>query len=98
MGEFSLAGAVAETSGLGRWWSAVPKDRWPQNPDWRELVRSQWDPTFGDRRQELVFIGTGLDREAITAALDACLLPDAAFEPRAWARLPDPFPAWGTAA
>lgn len=98
VGEFSLAGAVAETSGLGRWWSAVPKDRWPRNPDWRKLVRSQWDPTFGDRRQELVFIGTGLDREAITAALDACLLPDAAFEPRAWARLPDPFPAWGTAA
>lgn len=101
VGEFSLAGAVAQTSGLGRWWSAVPKERWPQNPDWRDTVRAQWDRTFGDRRQELVFIGAGLDRAAITAALDACLLPEAdaaAFTPRAWARLPDPFPRWGAAA
>ncbi len=98
VGEFSLAGAVAQTSGLGRWWSAVPRERWPDNPDWRAAVRSQWDPTYGDRRQELVFIGTGLDRAAITAALDACLLPGTAFEPRAWARLPDPFPRWGVAA
>jgi G3E family GTPase len=95
VGEYSLAGAVAQTSGLGRWWSAVPKGRWLRDPAWRAQVRAQWDPTFGDRRQELVFIGAGMDRAAITAALDACLLPAQGFAPRAWARLPDPFPAWG---
>lgn len=98
VGEFSLAGAVAQTSGLGRWWSAVPKERWPRDRESRAKVEAQWDRTFGDRRQELVFIGVGLDRAAITAALDACLLPGAAFEPGAWARLPDPFPRWGAAA
>ena len=98
VGEFSLAGAVAQTSGLGRWWSSVPKERWPNDTAWRESVKAQWDRTWGDRRQELVFIGAGLDRAAITAALDACLLPDAAFKPDAWARLPDPFPLWGAAA
>ena len=98
VGEFSLAGALAQTSGLGRWWSAVPEDRWPRDPDWRAHVAAGWDPVFGDRRQELVFIGVGLDREAITAALDACLLPAETFEPRRWTGLADPFPAWGRAA
>ena len=98
VGEYSLAGAVAVTGGLGRWWSAVPQARWPEDPEWRRQVRANWDRTFGDRRQELVFIGVGLDQAAITAALDACLLPDATFRPQAWARLDDPFPAWGAAA
>jgi G3E family GTPase len=98
VGEFSLAGAVAQTSGLGRWWSAVPEDRWPRDPEWRARVRAAWDPAFGDRRQELVFIGVGLDPAAITAALDACLLPETGMAPAAWAGLPDPFPRWGAAA
>ncbi|PZQ47155.1 MAG: 4-hydroxytetrahydrobiopterin dehydratase [Rhodovulum sulfidophilum] len=97
VGEFSLAGAVAQTSGLGRWWSAVPRARWPRDPESLAAIREHWDPAFGDRRQELVFIGVGLDRAAITAALDACLLPGAEFDP-AWAGLADPFPRWGGAA
>lgn len=98
VGEYSLAGAVAVTGGLGRWWSAVPQARWPEDPEWRRQVRANWDRTFGGRRQELVFIGVGLDQAAITAALDACLLRDTTFRPRAWAGLDDPFPAWGAAA
>ena len=98
VGEFSLAGALARTSGLGRWWSAMPRARWPRDPDLLAQVAANWDPAFGDRRQELVFIGVGLDREAITAALDACLVPALAFTPRRWAGIPDPFPRWGTAA
>ena len=98
VGEYSLAGAVAMTGGLGRWWSAVPRARWPEDPEWRRQVQANWDKTFGDRRQELVFIGVGLDQAAITAALDACLLPAPAFTPDAWTRLHDPFPVWGAAA
>ncbi|MBN8867554.1 MAG: GTP-binding protein [Solirubrobacterales bacterium] len=50
----------------------------------------------GDQRQELPFIGAGLDREAIEARLDACLLTDREMEggPPAWADLPDPLPQW----
>jgi G3E family GTPase len=93
--EFSLAGAVSSVSPLGNWWAAVPLDRWPTHPEARADVQRHWQEPWGDRRQELVFIGTGLDRQAITAALDACLIDAAAMTPDAWASLPDPFPAWG---
>lgn len=98
VGEFSLAGAIAQTSGLGRWWSAVPRARWPRDPELLARVEANWDPAFGDRRQELVFIGIDLDQAALTAALDACLIPTLAFTPRRWAGIPDPFPRWGAAA
>jgi G3E family GTPase len=98
VGAFSLAGAVAQTSGLGRWWSAVPEKGWPDDPNWIAAVLRNWDPVFADRRQEIVFIGSGLDQAAITASLDACLVDPAVaarFAPELWADLPDPFPVWG---
>ncbi|WP_152047059.1 GTP-binding protein [Aureimonas psammosilenae] len=100
VGEFSLAGAVARVSGLGRWWVAVPKERWPDVAQWRELVGRHWNPVWGDRRQEIVFIGRTMDEAAIRAALDACLVgaDDSAFEAARYRGLPDPFPRWGTAA
>ncbi|MEH3147955.1 MAG: zinc metallochaperone GTPase ZigA [Methylobacterium frigidaeris] len=98
VGEMSLAGAICRTSGLGYWWAAVPKTRWPQGEEATRLLARHWSPTWGDRRQELVFIGAGLDEAAIRAALDACLLGSATtarFEPSRYAGLADPFPAWG---
>ncbi|GGE07993.1 cobalamin synthesis protein CobW [Aureimonas endophytica] len=101
VGEFSLAGAVARMSGLGRWWAAVPKERWPDVSEWRDLVGRHWSPVWGDRRQELVFIGQAMDEAAIRAALDACLVgaeEEKGFEPGRYRRLADPFPRWGAAA
>ena len=80
---------------LGRWWAAVPKARWPDHAEWREVMQRNWHSLWGDRRQEIVFIGAGMDEAAIRARLDACLIdPAAGSDPRAWARLPDPFPVW----
>lgn len=97
--EFSLAGALSSVGPLGTWWAAVPRERWPDAPHAHDYVARNWAEPWGDRRQELVFIGAGLDRAAITAALDACLLgtEDGGLNP-AWADLPDPFPAWRRAA
>jgi G3E family GTPase len=93
--EFSLAGALSSVAPLGRWWAAVPQDRWPTHPGALAEVRGKWLDPFGDRRQELVFIGAGLDIAGIRARLDAALVPETDFTPEAWANLPDPFPRWG---
>jgi len=47
-------------------------------------------------RQELVFIGRGLDRDQMLHTLEAALvLPEeAAGGESAWSRMPDPFPEW----
>ena len=101
VGEFSLAGAVAHVGAMGFWWAAVPRGRWPEETVFRERLHSVWTEVWGDRRQELVFIGRDMDRAAITAALDACLAGPAEvphFDPQAYRHLPDPFPAWRRAA
>lgn len=93
--EFSLAGAMSQVAPLGGWWAAIPRDRWPDDPQALGKMLGNWAEPWGDRRQELVFIGAGMDRAAITAALDACLVVTDRFAPAEWATLPDPFPHWG---
>ncbi|XTZ14497.1 GTP-binding protein [Micromonospora echinospora] len=69
---------------------------WPADPDERAGLESRWHPVFGDRQQELVLIGVGLDGEGLRAALLSCLLTDAEVVAGedAWRALPDPFPVW----
>jgi G3E family GTPase len=92
--EFSLAGALSSVRPLGLWWAAIPSQRWPGEGQGLEDVQAKWAEPWGDRRQELVFIGSGMDRAGLTSALDAALVPDAAFTPDRWAGLDDPFPVW----
>ena len=98
VGEFSLAGPMLEVRGLGLWWSAVPQDRWPETE--RARMAEKVAQEFGDRRQELVFIGMlgQMNRARIGAMLERCLVPEARFAPETWAGLADPFPRWGRAA
>lgn len=93
--EFSLAGAMSSVTPLGGWWASVPRERWPTHPDSLAEVDMNWEEPWGDRRQELVFIGAGMDKAALTARLDAALVEVLDFTPQAWAKLPDPFPQWG---
>jgi G3E family GTPase len=97
LGELAVAGSQKVTSRMGRWWAAVPKNRWPEDGTFEEFVLKHWDAVWGDRRQELVFIGIGMDQARITAALDRCLVRETTFTPMLWNALPDPFPAWGEA-
>ena len=88
--EFSLAGALSGVTPLGTWWASVPRERWPSHDSARAYIAQHWQEPWGDRRQEIVFIGSGIDWPALKARLDACLLPDGLDG----ADLPDPFPLW----
>ena len=92
--EFSLAGAVSSVSPLGGWWASVPRERWPTHPDALSEVAEKWAEPWGDRRQELVFIGSGMNEAALRHALDAALIPATDFTPLAWTGFSDPFPEW----
>ena len=78
-------------------WKAVPKKNWPTDADYLASIEKNWVEPFGDMRQELVFIGQGLDEDKITRALDECLLDEEeVLRGRAyWETLHDPFPEWG---
>ena len=94
-GEFSLAGSVAATKRLGYWWSAVPQDRWPDDTETRASMDAAADPVFGDRRQEIVFIGVAetIRVSSILSMPECCLVGDPAaprFEPDAGAGCPIP--------
>ena len=96
VGELAVAGAQLKTSVAGRWWANIPKDKWPQDESWKKLIKELWQEPFGDRRQEIVFIGINMDESKITKLLDDCLLTDEELktEWRSWEKLPDPFPEW----
>lgn len=94
--EFSLAGALSSVKPIGTWWASVPKERWPEHASAQAYMQQHWSEPWGDRRQELVFIGSDMDWPALKAKLDGCLLPlVAASGPDALPLdLPDPFPGW----
>jgi len=96
--EFSLAGALSSVAPLGMWWASVPRDKWPDQDIMTRYMKSHWQEPWGDRRQEIVFIGSGIDWSWLKARLDAALcseklaaLPD---DLASLASLPDPFPSW----
>ncbi len=95
-GSWQLAGAVGRHEAAGFWWAATDPARWPEEPSWREGVQANWQEPYGDRRQEIVLIGIGMDEAALRRQFDACLLTDKEMKGsvRGWAKLPDPFPTW----
>lgn len=94
--EFSLAGALSSVKPIGTWWASVPKDRWPDHASAQDYMQQHWVEPWGDRRQELVFIGAGIDWPALKAKLDACIVPTvlAAGPDVLPLDMPDPFPRW----
>jgi len=95
-GQWSQAGGIARYGFAGMFWKAVPRSNWPDDEEYLAMIERQWEEPFGDMRQELVFIGQGLDQDQITRALDDCLLSeDEVLRGKAyWKTLEDPFPAW----
>ncbi len=99
VGEISQAGALVRTGKRGRWWSSVPKQYWPAEPEWQRAMEPYFHKVWGDRRQEIVFIGVDpMQEDALIDELDQCLLEEEDFVPERWSGLNDPFPNWSAAA
>ena len=96
VGLWSQAGMSISFDPGGRWYAAVPREEWPEDPETLQWVHNVWHEEVGDRRQELVFIGIDYDPQAMREALDFCLLTDEemATGEAGWAKYEDRFPNW----
>ena len=93
--EFSLAGSLSSIKPLGTWWATVPEERRPKDESAVAYTQAHWREPWGDRRQEIVFIGAGIDWPALKAKLDSCLVPQVgASDLENLPNYPDPFPIW----
>lgn len=90
---WSHSGSAFELQCLGSWWATLPRDQWPEEAvdallaDFDDPNHEESDSrttTVGDRRQELVIIGSGMAdpalHTAICSSLDDCLLSDKEWE------------------
>jgi len=94
--QWSQAGGIAHYGFAGMFYKAIPKKDWPTEPELLADINSKWVEPFGDMRQELVFIGQSLNKQAMINALDDCLLSeDAVLKGKDfWRTYNDPFPIW----
>jgi G3E family GTPase len=95
-GVWAQAGRITEIGPAGIWWAAVKRSEWPEDPEERAEIKANWVKPWGDRQQELVFIGRNMDRAAIEGGLKKALLTDAevALGMRKWRKFTDPFDPW----
>lgn len=96
VGEVSQAGAFVRHQGIGRWWAAIPKNNWPDGDDFANVLKQYWSKDYGDRRQEIVFIGLKdqMNEATIRSQLDDCLIDDYLTAPEIHQKRADPFPEW----
>jgi G3E family GTPase len=94
---YSRSGNIANVEPVGYWWAATERADWPDknDPEYADILES-WEEPYGDRVNEIVFIGQHLDRPAIESTLKACeLTADEKILPQShWKIVKDPFPVW----
>lgn len=77
-GEWSSAGPMLTLKGGIPWFDVSGLENIPEET--AKLIRQEFEGTYGDRRNELVFIGLGIDQAKLTKTLNECLLTDKEFE------------------
>jgi G3E family GTPase len=93
IGEWNQAGGACRYGHAGTWWCTAPKHYWPNDPESVERINLNMQEPYGDRRQEIVLIGIGMDKPALTKMFDEALLSDSEYAegPERWQQYPDPF-------
>ena len=71
---FEQAGKQVKLQNIGQWYATMPEAELEMMKQRDPNLRRDWDDTYGDRMQKLVFIAQHLDKEAIATLLDACLV------------------------
>jgi G3E family GTPase len=96
VGSWSLAGAVGRFEGVGTWFAATPRERWPEDEDTVKQAMIRWIEPYGDRMQEIVFIGINMNEQLIREKLATCLLSLSEINTgmKQWRSYHDPFPKW----
>lgn len=91
--EWSQAGGSSNIGVGASWFVAIPRDEWPQDDEMLADLQEIWQDPWGDRRQEIVFIGVDMDKEDICNRLDACLLNKHELDlgPVVWSNYQDPY-------
>jgi len=76
---FSQAGGSLRIDLAGTWWASMPQHEREQYLDYQENraeIEAGWDKDFGDRKNELVFIGQEMSSDELKKSLEYCLLTD----------------------
>ena len=74
--ELDIAGTLLRHQDEGCWWANIPQGHCLQHLEWHKMLEEIWTDPFGDRRQGIVFIDTGINKSAIRQQMDSCLLKD----------------------
>lgn len=90
-GIMSQAGSSIQFQGAGEWIVDLPKEEQEIEFKHDPTLIQRWDPVFGDKQTELVFIGIELNQETIEKQLDLCLLTDEEMKSN-WSQFKDPLP------
>ena len=70
---FEQAGKQMSLKNAGQWYATMPENQLANMLRSDPTLAADWDETYGDRMQKLVFIGQNLDKAYIKKELDACL-------------------------
>ena len=81
------AGGSLKADSAGVWWCSMPFEKRSQYLTFienQEHIESGWDTKFGDRKNEIVFIGQDMDEELIRTLLDSCIATDEEIDSGKW--------------
>ena len=84
---WSQAGGSLKAEGAGVWWASMlfhERIKYLPFVENQKQIESEWDKLFGDRKNEIVFIGQNMDEKLIKDELELCLSTDDEINSREW--------------